>query len=172
MEVTADNDLVLGGGHVPAEDGGVNRISFTLPSLPGSVNIIYGPRRTIYSENGWGLKDEWLIWATKVKPYVLLLPCKPANSSVIRVDRCYYYPWFCKNGNWKKIDTSNLDKLLFDTISQKIGIDDRFFKSGWMDSCDSSNPRVEVTLTEITKTEWERRRERFRLETGTDYGRS
>lgn len=141
--------------------GGTNRVSFTLPSLPGSVNTIYAPRRTIHSQNGWGLKDEWLIWSTKVKPYVLLLPRRIDDYSIIRIDRCYYYPWFTKEGNWRRADTANMDKLLFDVVSQKIGIDDLHFKQGWMDSRDSSNPRVEVTLTEVARSEWESGRERL-----------
>lgn len=150
----------------------MNNVSFILPSLPGSVNRIYGPRRTLYSSQPqWGLKDEWLIWSTQMTPHVLTLPRKLQKDSIIRVDRCYYYPWFCKNGSWKKVDVSNKDKLLFDLISKKIGIDDSFFKLGMMDSVNSSNSRVEVTLTEVLKSEWEHRQERFTLEASTDYGK-
>lgn len=160
--VTEQNSGVLAlGGRASEEGGSVNKVSFTLSPLPGSVNMIYGPRRTICSQNGWGLRDEWLLWSTKIKPYVLPLPAKVAKDSIVRVDRCYYYPWFTKEGNWRRADTSNMDKLLFDVISQKIGIDDLYFKQGWMDSRDSGNPRVEVTLTEIAKCEWEGQRERL-----------
>jgi hypothetical protein len=141
------------GGGVSVE-GGVNRVSFTLPSLPGSVNTIYGPRRTMYSQNGWGLKDEWVIWSTKMIPYILPLPHKVAKNSIIRVDRCYYYQWFTNEGNWKIVDTANMDRLLFNIIAKKIGIDDLFFKQGYMDSLDSSKNQVEVVLTEITEAQW------------------
>lgn len=138
-------------------EGGVNSVSFTLPSLPGSVNTIYGPRRTIHSQNGWGLKDEWLIWSTKMIPHVLILPHKLAKNSIVRVDRCYFYPWFTRDGNWKRADTANMDKLLFDLVSRKIGIDDLFFKQGHMDSYDSDRNQVQVTLTEITESQWRAR---------------
>lgn len=143
-------------GGMAGRKGGVNSISFTLPSLPGSVNLIYGPRRTVYSNNGWGLRDEWLIWSTKMMPHVLLLPRSPAKSSIIRVDRCYFYPWFTKDGQWRRVDTSNMDKLLFDTIAKKTGINDLYFKQGLMDSCDDPSGKVLVTLTEIPEQQWKR----------------
>lgn len=143
------------GGGVSVE-GGVNSVSFTLPSLPGSVNLIYGPRRTIHSQNGWGLRDEWMIWTTKMTPHVLVLPRKLARNSIVRVDRCYYYPWFTKAGEWRRVDTANMDKLLFDTIGKKTGIDDRFFKQGWMDSRDDPGGKVLVTLTEVREEQWRR----------------
>lgn len=146
-------------GGQPDSERGVNSISFTLPSLPGSVNVIYGPRRTIHSTNGWGLRDEWLLWATRMTPHILILPRQLQPDSLVRVDRCYYYPWFTKEGRWRRADTANMDKLLFDTVSKKLGIDDLYFKSGWMDSRDSDNPRVDVTLREVTRVEWESRRE-------------
>lgn len=145
------------GGMADREEGSINRVSFTLPSLPGSVNTIYGPRRTMYSQNGWGLKDEWMIWATKMIPHILPLPRRLAKNSIIRIDRCYYYPWFTKDGNWRRADAANMDKLLFDTIAKKIGIDDLFFKLGEMNSCDSNKNQVRVTLTEIIETQWRER---------------
>lgn len=141
------------------EEAGVNTVSFTLSSLPGSVNVIYGPKRTIHSANGWGLRDEWLLWMTRMTPYVRGLPRSLQSDSVIRIDRCYYYPWFTKTGQWRRADTANMDKITFDLISRKLGIDDLYFKCGYMDSRDSDNPRVEVTLTEIPKIEWASKRE-------------
>ena len=132
---------------------GGNTISFRLLSLPGSVNSIYEFGYTINSPRPTRrLKAEWGVWATKVKPYIPLF--KVAAMSVIRVDRCYYYPWFYGNGNWRKADTANMDKLLFDIISQKIGVDDLFFKCGLMNSRDSQDGCVDVTLTEVTEAEW------------------
>lgn len=153
------------GGQPDSGGESVNVVSFTLPSLPGSVNVIYGPKRTIHSVNGWGLRDEWLIWMTKMTPHVLPFPRKIQPGSVIRVDRCYYYPWFTKTGQWRRADTANMDKITFDLISRKLDIDDLYFKSGWMDSRDSDNPRVDVTLREVTRLEWESGREgRVRVE--------
>lgn len=134
--------------------GSVNKVSFTLPSLSGSVNLIYGPRRTVYSQNGWGLRDEWVIWSTKMIPHILPLPRKIGPRSIVRVDRCYLYPWFTKEGNWRRVDTANMDKLLFDTIAKKIGVNDLLFKQGMMDSRNSYQLRVQVTLTEILEEEW------------------
>lgn len=132
---------------------GGQSVTFTLPSLPGSVNEIYAPGYSIgSSQPQWRLKSEWALWATKIKPHILLF--KIAANSIVRIDRCYYYRFFYGNGHWRKADTANMDKLLFDTIAAKIGVNDLFFKCGWMDSRDSAENKVVVTLTEITEAEW------------------
>jgi hypothetical protein len=132
---------------------GSNSVSFRLLSLPGSVNQIYEFGYTINSPRPERrLKAEWSVWATKVKPYIPLF--RIAENSIIRIDRCYGYPWFYQNRNWRKVDTANMDKLLFDVVSQKIGIDDSMFKCGLMDSVDSADGFVDVVMTEITETEW------------------
>lgn len=139
-------------GGVEGRDG-VNSVTFTLPGLPGSVNTIYEPGHSIYSSRPeWRIKAEWALWATKMKPYVL--PFSIQENSLVRVDRCYYYPWFYKNGRWRKADVANMDKLLIDTIAKKIGVDDLFFKIGMTDTRNCDNGRVLVTLTEITEGEW------------------
>lgn len=134
----------------------VNQVEFILSSLPGSVNVIY---EFGYSMNSprpiRRLKAEWAIWASSCKPSIPKF--KVAENSIIRVDRCYAYPWFYQNGKWRVCDTANMDKLLFDLISQKIGRDDLYFKCGMMDSIDSEDASVTVVLTEIPENQWRNR---------------
>lgn len=138
--------------------GGQHTVTFTLPSLPGSVNAIYEPGYSIgSSQPQWRLKNEWALWATRVKPYIPLF--KVVTNSVVRIDRCYFYKYFYGNGNWRKADVANMDKLLFDVVAAKTGINDLYFKCGWMDSKDSLENKVIVTLTEITEAEWRRKGE-------------
>lgn len=133
-------------------DGGINTVTFELPSLPGSVNEIWELNRPDSGLPRKRLKPEWAIWATKMMPHILKFSI--AEDSIVRIDRCYYYPWFYKNGKWRKADVANMDKLLFDTIARKIGVDDLFFKCGLTDSKDSQDGKVVVRLTEITKAQW------------------
>lgn len=133
-------------------DGSINSVTFELPSLPGSVNEIYELNRPDSGLPRRRLKAEWAIWATKMMPHILRFEIQ--QDSIVRVDRCYYYPWFYKNGKWRKADVANMDKLLFDTIAKKIGVDDLFFKCGLTDSRDHEDGKVVVTLTEITKAQW------------------
>jgi hypothetical protein len=131
----------------------MNTVTFTLPSLPGSINTIFEFGYTLNSPRPTRrLKPEWSVWATRVKPYIPRF--QKAEMSLIRIDRCYYYNFFYGNKRWRKADVANMDKLLFDTISQKIGIDDLFFKRGMMDAVDSADGKVVVTLTEILESEW------------------
>jgi hypothetical protein len=77
-----------------------------------------------------------------------------AETSILRVDRKYFVSWFYGNGRWRKLDVVNLDALLFNLVTRKIGVDDSRVKQGYMDSCNSSENKVEVVLTEITESEW------------------
>lgn len=137
-------------------NSGHNRVRFILPDLPGSVNEIYAPIRSIYSPvPRWGVKAEWKLWGTNMWPYVPAFEIR--EHSIIRVDRIYYYEWFTKLGKWRKADVANMDKLLFDIISRKIGVDDLYFKEGMMSSRDSDQGVVEVTLTEVEEEKWKAR---------------
>jgi hypothetical protein len=48
----------------------------------------------------------------------------------------------------------NMDALLFNLVTRKVGIDDLFVKRGYMDSVDSQENKVVVTITEVTEAEW------------------
>lgn len=99
------------------------------------------------------LKAEWSLWVSKMMPYIP--PFKVQLDSILRVDRCYYLPWFYGNGRWRKVDVVNMDALLFNLIARKVGIDDLYVKQGLLDSRNSPENKVVVVLTEITKAEWE-----------------
>lgn len=133
-----------------------NAITFTLPTCPPSVNSIWiinyreaDPSRRVR------IRDHCRDWKTYGKAYIPAFTI--SDSSIVRVDRTFYYGWFAKNGNWRKRDTGNMDKLLFDMISEKTGIDDRRFKLGMMDSVNSPTERTVVTLTEVLIVEWSKR---------------
>jgi Holliday junction resolvase RusA-like endonuclease len=121
-----------------------NRIRFVLPSLPMSINSLY---QIIYGQRKVELKPECRTWKTKAKAYVPTF--KIADSSTIRLDVTFSFPWHHKNGKLRKFDSQNLLKLLIDAVSEKIGIDDSRIKSGSWSSVDSPDERVEVVLTEM-----------------------
>lgn len=132
--------------------GSINSVTFQLPSLPGSVNEIFELNRPDSGLPRRRLKVEWAIWATKMMPHILPFRIEP--MSIVRVDRWYHYPWFYKNGKWRVADVANMDKLLFDTLAKKLGINDLLFKQGWMGSRDRQDGKVIVRLTEIPEAQW------------------
>jgi Holliday junction resolvase RusA-like endonuclease len=134
----------------------VNSITFTLPMCPPSVNSLYSIHfKAANPADRVQLKPECRTWKTQAKVYIPAFSI--AETSIVRIDRCYYYSWFSKKKTWIKKDTSNLDKLLMDMISEKTSIDDRRFKCGYMDSINSQVEKTVVTLTEIVASEWSRR---------------
>ena len=135
----------------------VNQVAFELPSLPGSLNVLYELNRPDSGLPRKRLKPEWALWVSKMMPYIPAF--RVAENSVLRVDRCYHLPWFYGNGRWRKVDVVNMDALLFNVITRKVGIDDLFVKQGFLDSRDSQANKVTVVLTEVTEAEWRAVRE-------------
>ncbi len=132
----------------------MNTITFTIPACPPSCNSLYN---VLYSERTVRKKPEVADWQTRAKIYIKRLPEPEAELSIIRVDRCYFYPWFSSEGAWLSRDTANMDKALFDAIADKLGFrqGDTRFKQGVMDSRPSKVERVIVTLTEIPASVWQ-----------------
>jgi hypothetical protein len=131
----------------------MNTITFTIPACPPSCNSLYS---IFYAEKTVRKKPEVIDWQTRAKLYIKPLPEPEEAMSIIRVDRCYFYPWFSAEGAWLSRDTSNMDKMLFDTIADKLGfrLGDVRFKQGMMDSRNSRVERTVVCLTEIPRDEW------------------
>lgn len=129
-----------------------NTVRFTLPSLPGSLNDIFELNRHDSGLPRKRLKGEWALWVTRMSPYIPLFTVQP--NSILRVDRCYYLPWFTGKGTWRRVDVVNMDALLFNLVTRKVGIDDLYVKQGYMDSRDSPENKVEVVLTEVTEATW------------------
>lgn len=132
-----------------------NKVSFTLPSLPGSLNDLYELNRPDSGLPRKRLRAEWALWITKMLPYIPAF--RVSADSVLRVDRCYYLPWFTKHGKWRRVDVVNMDALLFNLVTRKIGLDDSLVKQGFMDSRDSGENKVDVVMTEITVDQWKGR---------------
>lgn len=132
---------------------GANTVSFVLPSLPGSLNDLYELNRHDSGLPRKRLKAEWSLWCSRMAVHVP--PFKMQPDSVLRVDRCYFHSWFYLNKKWRKVDVVNMDALLFNLVSRKIGIDDSLVKMGMLESRNSPTNKVAIALTEITKAEWE-----------------
>jgi Holliday junction resolvase RusA-like endonuclease len=105
------------GGIASAKDG--ERLCFSLPSLPVSCNRLYTVdhnRRRVF------LSDEALLWRTHMAPSIL--PCR-LKFETYKLTLSYQSPrWLVKSGDLRKIDHSNWDKLVLDTLCSKWGFDD------------------------------------------------
>ena len=96
-------------------------IKFKVLFLPVSVNRMYAINhynRSVY------LTKEAQHFKMAIK-----LACPPVKfdsaQPKIRIEMWYHSPaWVCKNGKFKKRDIQNMDKMLIDAISEKLGVDD------------------------------------------------
>ena len=120
-------------------------VSFTIPSLPSSMNQIYSIIRMPGIPLRVEMKPEVRRWKTESKVYIPML--KPQSDSYLfRLDAVFFYPFHHRNGKMKKFDTQNLLKVLIDAVAEKNGIGDEYFKSGSWGSIDSEKERIECIL--------------------------
>lgn len=125
-------------------DGGAKSVRFVLPSLPPSANRLHNidhRRRRVF------LTDESRKWKSDMQ---FLVPrFEIAGTSLLRIDYTAHYPWHHHNGRRRRVDVSNLMKLLHDTICERIGVDDSRVSEGSFASVDAAEERLEITLREI-----------------------
>lgn len=102
---------------------------FRVDFLPTSVNKMYSYNhhsKTMY------LTEEARHFKMAIKiacPKVEFVSKQPK----IRIEIWYHSPaWICKNGKFKKRDIQNMDKMVFDAISERLGVDDShvFYHTG------------------------------------------
>lgn len=118
---------------------------FTLPSIPSSVNALY---QINFSQRKVFMNPEARLWKTQMKMMVPRIKASEVTH-FFKIDRIYYYSFFTKNGKVRKLDTSNLDKLLLDTIAEKCGFDDSLVKFGDTESYNDTNERVDVVISRV-----------------------
>lgn len=123
---------------------GSKSIRFTLPSLPISANrshvIDFRRRRVILSDDARKWKSDMM----------LLMPrFSISEGSFLHVDFVAHYRFYHRNGKLRRVDTSNLQELLHNTIAARIGIDDCYIKSASFTSVDNQDEKIEVTISEI-----------------------
>lgn len=94
--------------------------SFTIPSLPASMNTINNIIWRGHIEVV--LKPEVRQWKSQAKLFVP--PIKVKNGDRFYIGLTFVFNGLYKNGRPKRIDLDNLLKVTKDVICEKIGIDD------------------------------------------------
>lgn len=106
------------GGGVSGGEG--ERLQFVLPSFPPSINRAH---RIDHNRRRVDTSDEVLLWRTRTIPFVK--PCRWPLEWLLKLTLVYESPdWICKNGNLRRKDSHNLDKITVDAIFSKWGFDD------------------------------------------------
>ena len=119
-------------------------MTFTLPSLPVSINAAYQVdhrRRRVY------LSDKARRW--KNDSSFLVPRFEVPEEAFLRIDFVAHYPWRHRNGKLRRFDVSNLIKLLHDMLCERWGVDDCIVKSGSFQSVDDVQEKVTVTVTTV-----------------------
>ena len=116
--------------------------TFSVPGVPPSYNmsfkINFRLRQIYLTQEARKFKDRVAIHL----PYFTV----PDTAQVI-INIKYHDNWYCKNGNLKKKDIQNMDKLIIDAIFKRLGIDD---SQVWCNiNCkiqSDKSPRTEITF--------------------------
>lgn len=101
------------------DNGDEGRLRFSLPSFPPSINRLYVVN---HNQRRVFLSDEALLWKTRMTPNIL--PCR-LRFDYYKLTLLYQSPrWLVANGDLRKMDLTNLDKLCIDTLCAKWLFDD------------------------------------------------
>ncbi len=96
---------------------------FFIPFLPISVNAIYEinhrQRRVFLSTDAKSFKS-------RAKMYMPLPDKGLTSKTKVELLIIIYRDMYFKNGNMRKYDLQNLEKILIDAISEKYGHDDSY----------------------------------------------
>lgn len=123
----------------------VNEVSFTLPSLPMSVNALH---QILWNQRRVELKPEVRQWKSESKVYIPRWMPK-SSKSLVQVDVIFHYRFYTRSGELRVFDSHNCVKPLIDLIAEKQGWNDKQAKFGSWGSVDSLDEKVEVALKEI-----------------------
>lgn len=122
-------------------DNGEGRLRFVLPAFPVSVNRIYVINHV---QRKVSLSDDALLWRTRTIPFVK--PCRWPDEWLLKLTLDFETPdWYAKNGNLRRRDMQNLEKLLIDTLFAKWGWDDS--RLAEKVSCKRWGPREQIIVT-------------------------
>jgi Holliday junction resolvase RusA-like endonuclease len=113
-----------------------------IPLLPVSMNKLYAIN---YRTKQVYMTPEARNWKTKAKMFI--------SSFVIEKD--FFYDviieintaLFCKNGNLKRFDAHNLTKIVADTLSERLGVDDSVFKKTTIEKNNSLDNFLWLSIT-------------------------
>lgn len=95
-------------------------ITFELPRLPPSVNSIYN---VIYNQRRIELKPEVWRWQTEARAYIPRAEWGDDTFFKIQLDY-HSAKWFTGKDKLRRIDATNLEKMVIDTMFKKWDIDD------------------------------------------------
>lgn len=116
--MSQDSGTLALGGIASTREG--ERLQFVLPSFPPSINRLH---KIDHSRRRVDTSDEVLLWRTRIIPFVK--PCRWPADWLLKLTLAYESPdWICKNGNLRRKDSHNLDKICIDAIFSKWGWDD------------------------------------------------
>lgn len=101
----------------------MNEIRFRIPQVPPSMNSLYN---VMFALRRVEMKPDVRRYKSAMKMYVP--PYKKKEDVTMQLTLNFHMPMFFKNGNLRKIDESNLTKLIKDLICEKIGFDDCWVK--------------------------------------------
>lgn len=92
---------------------------FKIPTIPPSVNSVY---RIIWHLKRFELHPDIRKFKSDVGYFIR--PIDTENENLFSFSFEYHANWYTKNGRIKRHDGMNCDKVLYDAVMEKLGIDD------------------------------------------------
>lgn len=103
-------------------------VRFKINGLPESMNSIY---QILFALRRVELKPDVLRYKIQAKMWMPVWKCEPEWLYGIKMQ--FHGAWWYKNKNVRRVDLSNLEKVICDVTAEKYGFDDAriFEKYSW-----------------------------------------
>lgn len=86
-----------------------------------------------------------------MKSYIPPLPWPLPEQTLLWISLTFHGDWLTQKGKVKKVDLSNLEKVVIDTVAEKLGFDDSIiFEKRLTKKVQSEEQKVEIELGVIT----------------------
>lgn len=130
------------GKAVGAEAPTPSSVRFRINGMPESMNSIY---QIIFAQRRVMMKPDVLRYKTQAK--LMMPPWKTSDNELFGIKMRFHHDWYFKKGTIRRVDLSNLEKVICDATAEKYGFDDAriFEKYSWkVQSGQTSFVEVEV----------------------------
>jgi hypothetical protein len=99
----------------------MNKVTFTIPKLPPSMNALYEPSFRGGRFTGMKMKDGARNWQQSALEYIPRFEI--SEGSTLRIDMEFCYDWAKR-----RFDAANLGKIVIDSIAYRLGFNDRIVR--------------------------------------------
>ncbi len=123
-------------------------MKIVIPFRTPTINHLYGQRKTGFGQTRF-LKKEAVELREEIKKICQKKNVGKLRGKKLKLNVEVYENWHTKKGEVKKIDISNREKFLVDSVFLGLGLDDKFIFEHTMKKIQSDKEKSVIIIEEL-----------------------